>query len=77
MGVAVATLLAAPLLSGTPALAQHYWHMSCEQLWSMRNAIYAAEGDCFKTPRAPSSRRKAASTATSGRRSSRSSAGSL
>lgn|SRR5690606_25165811 len=34
------------------ASAQDYWAMSCGDLWYRRNAIYAANGYCFKTARA-------------------------
>lgn len=34
-----------------PAQAQPARGMSCEQLWRMRNAIYARAGHCFMTDR--------------------------
>ncbi len=34
------------------AFAQNYAAMSCSQLWYARNAIYAANGYCFRTPQA-------------------------
>jgi len=53
-GIVLAGLIAlqaAPIVA-TPARAQTYDTMSCEELWFSRNAIYAAQGFCFKTPRA-------------------------
>lgn len=35
-----------------PAPAPGYAAMNCGQLWTARNAIYAAKGYCFKTARA-------------------------
>ncbi len=37
---------------GSVAMAASYGSMSCYQLWYARNAIYAAQGYCFKTARA-------------------------
>lgn len=47
-------LSAGLLLSATPALAQDYADMSCDELWYARNSIYARNGYCFKTARARS-----------------------
>jgi len=34
----------------TPAAAQNAAYLSCGELWRARNAIYARNGYCFKTP---------------------------
>jgi len=50
-----ATLVIAAAIScaGTSqAVAQSYRHMSCDELWYARNAIYADNGYCFETRRA-------------------------
>ncbi|MGF1649270.1 MAG: YARHG domain-containing protein [Hyphomicrobiaceae bacterium] len=36
----------------TTSTAEAYRYMSCGELWYARNAIYAAKGYCFETPRA-------------------------
>ncbi|ADP71876.1 hypothetical protein Rvan_2664 [Rhodomicrobium vannielii ATCC 17100] len=47
-----AAVTATSLLAAPAALAQDYWSQSCGDLWYRRNAIYAANGYCFKTERA-------------------------
>jgi len=47
-----AAITATSLLSAPAAFAQDYWSQSCGDLWYRRNAIYAANGYCFKTDRA-------------------------
>jgi hypothetical protein len=46
-------MLALPIIVGTtPASAQSYQAMTCDQLWYARNVIFADNGYCFKTQRA-------------------------
>jgi hypothetical protein len=44
--------LAFLLGAGGIAMAKSYASMRCDQLWSARNSIYAANGYCFKTAKA-------------------------
>jgi hypothetical protein len=50
LGIAAATSVV--ITSATPASAQNYRHMTCDELWYERNRIYARSGYCFKTRRA-------------------------
>jgi hypothetical protein len=51
--VSAAAILSAVASVGAsaPAQAQAARGMSCDQLWRMRNAIYARAGHCFMTDR--------------------------
>lgn len=53
-GLAGMAAVAALALWGAslPAMAQEYGGMSCDELWSERNAIYKEAGYCFRTRRA-------------------------
>lgn len=47
-----AAFAVAAVLVASPAVAQSYRYMSCDELWYERNAIYAENGYCFKTKQA-------------------------